>query len=129
MENSNDLTKQAIQIQTDIDNILVSSLNIPKFNLDNLKDYSKFMELNPRLVFEAEHKRIKDEQIEEERQRKIALEAEQKRIEEERQRKIELAERVRKAEISSFWDNVSIVFFIIIFILAMILISVVSSNK
>jgi hypothetical protein len=128
MDNNNELTRQATQIQMDIDNILISCLNAPKFNLDNLKDNSEFLEPNPRLIYEAEQKRIEEERIENERQSKLAYEAEQKKIEEERIKKIELAERARQSKISSFWDSISIVFFIIIFIFAMILISVISSK-
>lgn len=128
MENKNNLTQNPIQTQLDIDNILVDSLYAPKFDLNKIKDFSEFSEPNPRLLFEAkilvEKKRIENEEI----QKKLAIEAEGREKEEQRLWEIERAERVRKAEISSFWDNVGIVFFIILFVFAMILISVLSKK-
>ena len=99
MNYNNDFSERAIQMQTDIDNILIDCLNAPKFDLENLKDYSEFLEPNPRIIYELELKR---KQEEEEHQRKLEYEAEQKRIQEknERLKKIEIeAEQKKKAEL------------------------------
>lgn len=138
MDNNNDLTRQATQKQMDIDNILVFSLYAPKFSLDKLKDNSEFLEPNPRHVYEAEQIELKRKRIEDERQRKLTLEneeknrillqqAEQKRIQDERIRRIEREEAERKAKIDNFWGSVAIFFFVIGIIIVGMLISLAKS--
>ncbi len=137
MNYNNDFSERAIQMQTDIDNILIDCLNAPKFDLENLKDYSEFLEPNPRIIYELELKR---KQEEEEHQRKLEYEAEQKRIQEknERLKKIEIeAEQKKKAELLKIEQRqkdrrkeiVGFLIFLIMSLITIIFMVIFISNK
>lgn len=108
MRNYNDIINDVSKIQNDIENILIDGLRAPKFSLDDLKDKTDFLEPNPRLVYEAEQKRLEDIQLEEENQKRIALEEEQKKIQNEEKLRVQRAEEERKAKIDNFWGSVAI---------------------
>jgi hypothetical protein len=137
MNYSNDFSEQATQTQSDIDNILIDCINTPKFDLENLKDYSEFLEPNPRIIYELELKR---KQEEEEHQRKLEYEAEQKRIQEKRERlkKIELkAEQKKKAELLKIEQRqkdrrkeiVGVLIFLIMSLITIIFMVIFFSNR
>jgi len=146
-----------LQIQEDIDNILIDCLNAPEFDINGLIDRSDFLETNPRLIFEAEQARILEIQKNEKykiskiqniiyqlTERAAGIEKKKKEWDDEIQRlltitelkkkedarlwQIELEKRKRQSETSGFFDVIGSIILLILFLGAMVFISIISKK-